>query len=70
MISNDNDTAFDMKMSSDSDVEVNVQPLKILEANVSTHRAHHIELINNHNPIAIDAECMFNLESSHEGVIG
>lgn len=39
---NDNENAFDMEMSSDFDVDVNVDALEVSEADVSAHHAHRI----------------------------
>lgn len=53
---NDKDNAFSMEMSSDYNVDVNVDVFEVSKADVSTHPAHHIELIDDHVTMATKVE--------------
>ncbi|KAA0060748.1 MuDRA-like transposase [Cucumis melo var. makuwa] len=49
---NDKDHAFSMEMSSDYNIDVNVNVFEVSKADVSTHPARHTELIDDHVTMA------------------
>lgn len=59
---NDDDNAFGMNMSSDYDVDINMEVFEVSKAHVSTHPARYIELIDDHIPMATKVKYTFNVE--------